>query len=456
MTPHRPTARVRRRGRAETVPDGPGADPRGAAPSVDGPGADLREAAAGSGAGLRDAAPGTDRPGAGVGDAARSTDGPGAGLRGAVRARRSGRGVAVFVAAVTAAGLAACGSPADEPAAAPSPSSPVPPAATSSGPAAPGPATAGQTRVLAGGLEAPWGIAFLPGGDALVTERDSARILRVPAAGGRPAEVQTLSEVDGDGEGGLLGIAVSPTYARDQLIYVYYTTGSDNRIARMRLGQAPQPIVTGIPRSGIHNGGRLVFGPDGLLYAGTGDASERGSSQDVASLGGKVLRMTPEGRPAPGNPWDNLVFSKGHRNVQGLAFDSAGRLWASEFGQNEFDEVNLIRAGQDYGWPTVEGASEDSRFAAPLVTWATSDASPSGIAIAGSTLYVAALRGERLWQVPLTGDRTGEPRAALEGSYGRLRAVAVAPDGALWILTSNRDGRGDPADDDDRILRLTV
>ncbi|CAA9279312.1 MAG: FIG01121053: hypothetical protein [uncultured Corynebacteriales bacterium] len=363
---------------------------------------------------------------------------------------------------MSAAGLTACAAD-DGTAAAPGTGTPGPAGSSStaasaaaSSPAAGSRAPAGQVSVVASGLEAPWGIAFLPGGDALVTERDSARILRVPAAGGEPAAVQTLSEVDGGGEGGLLGIAVSPAYARDQLVYVYYTTGEDNRIARLKLGGSPEPIVTGIPRSGIHNGGRLVFGPDGFLYAGTGDASDRGLSQDQGSLGGKVLRMTPDGRPAPGNPWGNLVFSKGHRNVQGLAFDRAGRLWASEFGQSEFDEVNLIRSGQDYGWPTVEGPADDSRFAAPLVTWPTSEASPSGVAVAGSTLYVAALRGRRLWQVPLDGDRTGEPRAALSGEYGRLRAVAAAPDGTLWVLTSNRDGRGEPADDDDRVLRLTI
>ncbi|HEY6744946.1 MAG TPA: PQQ-dependent sugar dehydrogenase [Mycobacteriales bacterium] len=370
--------------------------------------------------------------------------------------RGKGRGVAVFVAALSAAGLTACSS--DQPAAsAPPAGGPV----TSSSPAPTGSATgtapAGQVSVLASGLEVPWGIAFLPTGEALVTERDSARILRVPARGGAPAEVQRLSEVDGDGEGGLLGIAVSPSYAKDQLVYVYYSTGEDNRIARMRLGQAPQPIVTGIPRSGIHNGGRLVFGPDGFLYAGTGDASSTGRSQDRSSLGGKILRMTADGKPAPGNPFPgSLVWTYGHRNVQGLAFDSAGRLWASEFGQNRFDEINLIRAGKDYGWPTVEGSSDDSRFQAPLVTWPTSEASPSGVTIAGSTLYVAALRGRRLWQVPLEGDRTGTPTAALQGEYGRLRAAQVAPDGSIWILTSNRDGRGDPAGDDDRILRLTV
>lgn len=396
MTPHIPTVRSRRRGRA-----GPGA------------------AAADRADGLR-------------------------------AARGRGRGVAALLAALSAAGLAACSSdqPVDQP-------------ATSAGnrptsAASPSGAAAGQVTVLATGLEIPWGIAFLPDGDALVTERNSARILRVPAGGGPPTEVQQLSEVDGDGEGGLLGIAVPPTYARDQLVYVYYSTADDNRIARMRLGQPPRPIVTGIPRSGIHNGGRLVFGPDGYLYAGTGDASGRGNSQDRNSLGGKILRMTPDGQPAPGNPFGTLVWSYGHRNVQGLVFDRAGRLWASEFGQNRFDEINLIQPGKDYGWPVVEGASDDPRFAAPLVTWPTSDASPSGVTIAGSTLYVAALRGERLWEVPLDGDRTGTPHAELQGRYGRLRAVQLAPDGSLWILTSNRDGRGDPVGEDDRILRLTV
>ena len=357
--------------------------------------------------------------------------------------------MAALLAALSATGLAACSS--DQPAAQPTPAGTRP----SSAAAATGGA-AGQVSVLATGLEVPWGIAFLPDGDALVTERDSARILRVPTGGGPPTEVQRLSEVDGDGEGGLLGIAVPPTYARDQLVYVYYSTAQDNRIARMRLGQPPQPVVTGIPRSGIHNGGRLVFGPDGYLYAGTGDASASGNSQDRNSLGGKILRMTPDGQPAPGNPFGTLVWSYGHRNVQGLVFDRSGRLWASEFGQNRFDEINLIQAGKDYGWPIVEGASDDPRFTAPLVTWPTSDASPSGVTIAGSTLYVAALRGERLWQIPLEGDRTGSPRATLEGDYGRLRAVQLAPDGSLWILTSNRDGRGDPTGDDDRIVRLTV
>jgi glucose/arabinose dehydrogenase len=377
--------------------------------------------------------------------------------------RRSARRAGVLVAGglTVAALLTGCnggdGGEAAPPAPTTTSASPGPPQTGPSRPAASTPpGRPGETRVLVTGLVAPWGLAFLPGGDALVTERDSARILRV-TADGRATEVQRLSEVDGGGEGGLLGIAVSPGYARDSLVYVYYTTEQDNRIARLRLGERPDPIVTGIPVSGIHNGGRIAFGPDGMLYAGTGDASESGLSQDPRSLGGKVLRMRPDGSPAPGNPFPgSLVWSIGHRNVQGLAWDSDGRLWASEFGQNRFDEVNLVQRGRNYGWPIVEGRSDDSEFAQPIVIWTTAEASPSGAAIIGDRLYVAALRGQRLWRVPLDGrGGVGQPEALLEGEFGRLRHAAAAPDGTVWLLTSNRDGRGDPISDDDRIIRLT-
>ncbi len=313
----------------------------------------------------------------------------------------------------------------------------------------------GGITVLARGLQAPWGLAFLPDGSALISERDT-RLIKQLRPGSPPRTVQKISEADASGEGGLLGIAVSSTYAQDKLVYAYYTTGKDNRIARFQLGERPQPIVTGIPVSGIHNGGRLAFGPDGYLYAGTGDASERGLSQNRASLGGKILRMTTQGKPAPGNPFPNsLVWSLGHRNVQGLAWDKAGRLFAAEFGQNRVDEVNLIRAGGNYGWPDVEGRGGGSRFIDPQITWGTSEASPSGAAILDQTLYVACLRGERLYRVPIDDrGRLGQSQQLLVGQYGRLRHVAAAPDGSLWILTSNRDGRGNPIEADDRVLRL--
>ncbi len=306
-------------------------------------------------------------------------------------------------------------------------------------------------RVLARDLEVPWAVAFLPDGSALVTERDSTRLLQI-GRDGDVRELQRIAEASPDGEGGLLGVAVSPDYTADRWVYVYYTTDRDNRIARLRLGEPPQPILTGIPRAGNHNGGRLVFGPDGMLYAGTGDAADTTRSQDRENLGGKILRMTPDGRPAPGNPFaGSVVWSLGHRNVQGLAWDSNGQLYASEFGQNRYDELNRIEAGRNYGWPDVEGTGDDGRFVNPVATWTTDEASPSGIVIVDDLVYLACLRGERLYRIGRDG-RGAE--TLLAGRYGRLRDAVLAPDGSLWVLTSNRDRRGSPAEDDDRILRI--
>ena len=311
-------------------------------------------------------------------------------------------------------------------------------------------------QVLATGLEAPWGVDFLPGGDALVTERDKARVLRIPAAGGEPTVVREVAEAEPAGEGGLLGLAVSPTHATDGRVFLYVTTARDNRIVTFSMTEPDAPLVpvlTGIPKGTIHNGGRLAIGPDGHLWAGTGDVGERSLSQDPASLGGKVLRMTLDGQPVDGAA--SVVYSRGHRNVQGIAFDESGQAYSVEFGQNRFDEVNRISQGSNGGWPEVEGPDDGGgRYLMPITTWDTSEASPSGAAVVGDTLYVAALRGRRLWTVPLADP--GNPVARYEGEYGRLRAAAAAPDGSLWVLTSNRDGRGDPVDEDDRVLRLPV
>lgn len=315
----------------------------------------------------------------------------------------------------------------------------------------------GAAEPVASDISVPWGVAFLPDGDALVAERTTGRILRVTPQGEQSEEL-TLPDVADLGEGGLLGLAVSPTYDTDSFVYAYYTTDDDNRIARFTLGGAPEVLVDGIANAEIHNGGRIAFGPDGMLYAGTGDAGNTDSAQDSDSLNGKILRMTADGAPPADNPFPgSLVYSIGHRNVQGLAWDDSGAMYGVEFGQNQFDEVNLIEPGGNYGWPIVEGEGElDGRFVNPLVTWTTDEASPSGAAVIEQTLYVAALGGQRLWTIPVTGPgQLGEPVAVLDGVYGRLRTVVAAPDGALW-LTSSNTSRGDPLDGDDHVYRFPV
>jgi glucose/arabinose dehydrogenase len=394
-------------------------------------------------------------------------------------ARRGGRLVGGALAGVLLCGLTACsdddaagplatGSPAAPtaiPTASPTASPAASPAASATASATAGRGTAEPTvaGTIATGLTSPWGLAFLPDGSALVSERDTAKIKRI-ATDGTVTTVGTVPGVDHGGEGGLLGIAVAPDFASAPQLYAYRTTDDGNEIIRMAytpggLG-APEVLVDGIDAGTIHNGGRLAFGPDGMLYVGTGEAGRRTPSQDPASLNGKILRMTPDGRVPPGNPTaDSLVWSLGHRNVQGLAWDDAGRLWASEFGQNTWDELNLIEPGHNYGWPEAEGDEGGDAFTRPQRVWPTDQASPSGIAFADGSIWMCGLGGRRLWQIPLTGDPdspTGNPRAWFVGEYGRLRTVMVAPDGSLWLMTNNTDGRGSPRDGDDRILRLVI
>lgn len=315
---------------------------------------------------------------------------------------------------------------------------------------------------IATGLTSPWGLAFLPNGDAVVTERDTRRVLLLRAPSYDVEQIGLIESAVGlgdvGGEAGLLGVAVSPDFESDRMLYFYFSTGSDNRIVKAelegrRLG-TPQVIVSGIPQGQIHDGGRLAFGPDGYLYASTGETGDAALAQDKDSLGGKILRMTTDGEPAPGNPFDSLVWSYGHRNVQGLAFDDQDRLWASEFGYHTYDELNLIEKGRNYGWPEVEGRGGVGGLTDPHVVWSTDVASPSGLAWLDGHVWMASLRGERLWRVDVTGERAADPSDFFVGEYGRMRTVAVAPDGRLWVLTSNTDGRGFPNDGDDKILLI--
>ncbi|MEU3188962.1 PQQ-dependent sugar dehydrogenase [Streptomyces sp. NPDC006923] len=347
------------------------------------------------------------------------------------------------------------------------------PAASPSGGGSPSPSAPpakGSVKVvstLTEGLNSPWGLAALPDGDPLVSSRDEGTITRVDTDGGRKTVIGEVPGVAAAGEGGLLGIALSPSFASDHLVYAYFTTESDNRIARMSyderkpVGQqlgAPDTVLRGIPKGTIHNGGRIAFGPDKMLYAGTGETAERGLAQDKKSLAGKILRMTADGQPVHGNPdADSVVYSLGHRNVQGLAWDSENRLWASEFGQDNWDELNLIEPGKNYGWPVVEGKAGRAGYVDPVAQWKTSEASPSGIAYAEGSIWMASLRGERLWRIPLAGRKlAAAPQAFLREEYGRLRTVISVGGDQVWLMTSNTDGRGAPEPGDDRILRLEV
>lgn len=341
------------------------------------------------------------------------------------------------------------------PVASSSPSKPVshPPPSDSS----PGTAPSRDPRLIATNLEAPWSVVFLSDGTPLVSERDSARILEVTPAG-TVREVGTIPSVRTGGEGGLLGLAIGS----DERLYVYSTGPRGNRVQRIALRGEPglrslseaETLLDGIPSASTHNGGRIAFGPDGLLYVTVGDAGDRLAAQDVQSLAGKILRMTADGEVPTDNPFPgSLVYSFGHRNPQGIAWAPNGTMLASEFGQDRWDELNIIEPGANYGWPHVEGIAGDARFVDPIQQWAPADASPSGIAILDDTIHIANLRGQRLRMVPLA-----EPSMATEayvGTYGRLRDVAAAPDGQLWLLTNNRDGRGSPRPGDDRIVAVT-
>ncbi|MGM1018542.1 MAG: PQQ-dependent sugar dehydrogenase [Actinomycetota bacterium] len=339
--------------------------------------------------------------------------------------------------------LTGCSAPTPAPAPSPTVAAPAPTASPDDLPATP--------TDIATGLDAPWSITFL-GEIPLVSERDSGRILEV-APDGTTREVGTIAEVTAGGEGGLLGLATA-----DDQLYSYFTAADGNRIERFDLDGpagsltlgAPQTVLDGLPSSSTHNGGRIAFGPDGMLYVGTGDAGQPDRAQDPDSLGGKILRMTPDGDAPDDNPTSgSLVYTLGHRNVQGLAWSPDGTLFASEFGQNTWDELNIIEPGGNYGWPAVEGQGGDAAFIDPVHQW-----TPDGIAVAGNTVIMASLRGERLTAIPATSP--GSSSDYYVGEFGRLRDAVVAPDGSVWFLTNNTDGRGDARADDDRIIRVEL
>jgi glucose/arabinose dehydrogenase len=326
-----------------------------------------------------------------------------------------------------------------------------------------------RVETVAEGLEVPWEIAFMPDGRALVTERPGR--IRLLDADGSLAE-EPLAEVDvsEQGEGGLLGLALDPDFAENGLLYLYFTTPTEMKLERWQFqGDAVRretSLIDGTIQAGsIHDSGRIAFGPDGDLYVATGEAGQPELAQDPQSLNGKYLRLTPN--QYHGGASRPEIVSLGHRNPQGFDWEpGTDRLISTEHGPSGgdgpqgFDEINDIRAGQNYGWPEVFG-EDHGDFTAPLRVYEEAIA-PSGAtfvtregsAWTGDYLF-ATLRGEALRRIRLDGDDVVQDEAQLEGEYGRLRTVVEGPDGALYVLTSNRDGRGSPEDGDDRILRIT-
>ncbi|WP_322788323.1 PQQ-dependent sugar dehydrogenase [Herbiconiux ginsengi] len=357
---------------------------------------------------------------------------------------------------------------------APSPSTSVSPAASSAASATPTPTPtptaspvedlgplvpSGDPVPITSNLPAPWSIARLADGSLLVSERDTGVIVEI--VGGAAVPVTTVPGVAAAGEGGLLGLA-APEDASGSYLYAYFTSDTDNRVVRMPLAGsagahtlgAPSDVLTGLPKASNHNGGRIAFGPDGMLYVTAGDASNGSNAQTLDSLGGKILRVTPTGavpadNPFPGSP----VWTLGHRNPQGIAWAADGTMWAAEFGQDTWDEINRITPGSNYGWPVVEGLAGDPAFVDPIVQWPTDDASPSGIAVVGDTIFMAALGGERLWTIGFDG-------TAAEwyggGQLGRVRDVVRGPGSTVYLLTNNTDGRGSPRPGDDVLYQVNL
>jgi len=328
--------------------------------------------------------------------------------------------------------------------------SPQTPRSGSSGPA--------SSPVVATHLNAPDAIAVLPDTTALVGERTTGRIVRVQPQSGQPVRtVRTLTGLDASGGGGLLDLALSPNFAEDNLVFALITTPTDLRVVDFTMTGPVSVVLAGLPRGAADNGGRIAFGDDGLLYVGTSDAGTASNAQNLSSLAGKVLRVTDVGRAPSDNPTpDSLVFSSGHHVVAGLClYGGTNRLLEVEpSGADRVVHVNLIAPGADYGWPARTSSSQR-----PVTTLPANQQSPGGCAVVSDTLFVTSLDGKDLLSAPLTVKNgtlsVGAFTPQLKGTYGRLDTVVAAPDGSLWLTTSNRDGHGTPISDDERVLHIT-
>ncbi len=319
-----------------------------------------------------------------------------------------------------------------------------------------------KIETVAKNLEIPWAIDFLPNGSILFTERSGKLKL---ISKNKVTTAAQIPDVKVYGEGGLMGLAVHPDFKSNNYIYLYYTySGSNdqtrNRVVRYKYinNQLTDRVILidNIPGAIYHNGGRLKFGPDKFLYITTGDSLEPSLAQNTNSTAGKILRVTDDGKMAPGNPFNNLVYSFGHRNPQGLAWDSSGRLWETEHGRSNpsgYDEINLIMKGKNYGWPEIQGTEKKEGMEAPLAQSGQETWAPAGAIFYKDSLFFGGLKGQALFELKINNGNAIITKHLLE-KYGRIRDVTFGPDNLLYISTSNRDGRGSPTEDDDRIFQI--
>jgi glucose/arabinose dehydrogenase len=354
----------------------------------------------------------------------------------------------------------------------------------------------GKTSTVASGLEAPWSIAFLPDGTALVSQRDRGVVTHVSTSGAKynVSYVASKPPCTKFCEGGTLGLAVMRDAAPKDVneananpyvgwsMFTYFTTSTDNRLAKFALKRdangkwsagKEKIIFKGVQRSSkstTHNGGRIEIGTDGKLWIGIGDAGNPRHSQSRETLAGSVLRLNPDGSIPSDNPYGTAVWAKGIRDTQGIAFDDFGNVWSSEFGEDAWDELNLMQRGKNYGWPVVEGFNNylsktkntNKKFTPPYLVWSPVNAAPSGLSFHKGSLFMASLRGGRLWVIPVLGDKKlGKPVDFFKGKFGRIRDAVPAPDGSIWIITSNFDGRGGfssggSTGSSDKIIRVEV